>query len=209
MTTRLYLARHAETDANANGETQGWRDVPLNARGREQARVMAEAFRARPLAAIYASDTGRARDTAAAIAAPHGLEVRADPRLREMDQGLLDGLTGEQLRHEHATFLQRWRDEDPADLRMPEGETLREVQERMVAAVEAMAAAHPDASVLAVSHNLASKALLCHALGIPLAAFRRIHVDLASYAEIEVRSGEPWTVNRMNERCHLPGLLPT
>jgi phosphoserine phosphatase len=204
LTTRLFLTRHAETDANANGETQGWRDVPLNERGRVQAATMAAAFASHSLVAVYASDSMRAVDTARAIAALHGLEVRVDPRLREMDQGTLDGLTGERLRHEHADFLRQWREDDPTDLRMPEGETMREVQERMLAAVRAIAAAHPQQTVLVVSHNLASKALLCHALGIPLTQFRRIHVDVASFAEVEVREGEPWTVSRLNERCHLP-----
>jgi probable phosphoglycerate mutase len=205
VTTRLYLVRHAETDSNAEGRSQGRRDVPLNERGRAQTAVLAEAFRDRPLVAVYASDAGRAQETARAIAAPHGLEVQVDVRLREMDQGVLDGLTGAEMREQYGAFLQRWREEDPSDLRMPEGETLREVRDRMVAAIEDMAAAHPEAVVLAVSHNLASKALLSHALGIPLASARRIHVDLASYAEIEVRADEPWTVNRLNERCHLPG----
>ena len=123
MATRLYLARHAETDANANGETQGWRDVHLNERGRAQAAIMATALASHGLVAVYASDSMRAVDTARAIAAPHGLQVHVDPRLREMDQGTLDGLTGERLRQEHADFLRQWREDDPTHLRMPEGET--------------------------------------------------------------------------------------
>jgi phosphoserine phosphatase len=204
MTTRLLLVRHAETASNAQGRSQGHRDVPLNERGHEQARVLAEALRDEPVAAVYASDSSRAVETARPIAAVHGLEVVEDRQLREMDQGVLDGLTSAEMREGHAAFIERWRDGDPADLRMPGGETLREVQERMREAVEEIARRHAGETVVVVSHNLATRALLCHALAVPLAAFRRIRHEVASLAEVEVRLDAPWTVTRVNDQCHLP-----
>ncbi len=203
MTTRVFLLRHAETDANVEGRSQGWRDVLLNDRGRAQAVLLADRFAGERLAAVVASDATRALDTARPIAERHALSVTVDERLREMHQGDLDGLTDEEMWRDHADFLRRWRD-NAVDVRMPGGETLREVQARMRAAFEALAQGYPDASVLVVSHNLASRALLCHALAAPLDVFRRVHVDVASYAEVEVRLDDWWTVNRLNERCHLP-----
>jgi broad specificity phosphatase PhoE len=180
--------------------------------------------------AVYASDLLRAADTAAAIAAPHGLEVVRDARLREVDQGLLDGLSGEEMRNGHAEFIERWRNEDPRDLRIPGGETLGEAQARMVEMIEEIAAAErarddggapveatgasprhlggidERPAVVVVSHNLALRVLLCHALRVPIASFRRFQHGVASLAEVEVRADAPWTVMRLNERCHLlPG----
>lgn len=208
MTLRLLLVRHGETDANAAGRSQGHRDVPLNERGRVQARALATWLLAEPLVAVYSSDSSRSLDTARAIADPHGLEVAVDPRLRELDQGELDSLTAQEMREQHPDFLRVWRGDDPADLRIPGGETLRELQQRMVEAVEEIARSHPDASVVTVSHNLATRALLCHALHIPLASFRRIRHEVASLAEVEVRLDDWWTVVRMNEQCHLIEGMP-
>jgi probable phosphoglycerate mutase len=203
VTTTLHLVRHAETASNAEGRTQGQRDEPLTERGRAQASALARMLQDANAVAVYSSDSLRALHTAEAIAGTLGLGVTADPRLREMHQGILDGLTAAELRAGHADFLERWRADDPTDLRMPEGETLGEVRARMVQAVQAIAEAHAGTAVVVVSHNLALKALLCHALGLPLAAHRRMRVDVASITEVEVRQGAPWTVNRLNEQCHL------
>ena len=213
MTLRLYLVRHGQTDGNAEGRSQGLRDVPLNDRGRRQAAAIGERLRPRPLLAVYASPLLRSLATAEAIAAPHALEVQRDDRLAELDHGLLDGLTGEELRRDYADFMAEWRDGDPADLAMPGGESMREAQRRMIAATEAIAErwaagegdAAPDREIAVVSHNLATRALLCHALGVPLATFRRFRHDLAAFAELERLPRGGWMVIRLNEQCHLPG----
>ncbi len=205
MTTRLLLVRHGETDANAEGRTQGRREVPLNALGRRQAEALVGALQPYEPRAMYSSPASRARDTAAPLASALGLDVQVDDRLAELDQGELDGLTREELRRDHASFLRRWREEDPADVRMPNGESMADAQARMVAALVDVAAAHPDATVVVVSHNLATRALLCHALGVPLVAFRRFRHDLASLAVVDVTADGRFNVVTLNERCHLPG----
>ncbi len=203
--TRLYLVRHGETDSNLEGRTQGARDVPLNDLGRLQAQAVATKLSSAGLSAVHASTSSRALDTAAPIAAAHGVKVAPDARFAELDQGDLDGLTSEELRHQHTDFLQRWRTEDPATLRMPGGETLGEVQERMVAAATtAVAAADDDAAIAIVSHNLALRSLLCHILDVPLAAFRRFHHDVAAIAEVEASADTNWFVLGLNEHCEVP-----
>jgi len=203
MATTVYLVRHGETDDNVSGVPQGLRDVPLNARGREQAQAVARWFEGRPLAAVIASPLSRSLDVAHAIAAVGAVTAETDERLVEFDQGDLDGMPIVEVRERYPEFIARWRDEDPTDLRMPGGETYGEVQARMVAAIEAAAAAYQDSAVALVSHNLAIKAALCHALGAPLAGFRKLRVDLASVSVLEVSPGRWWRVTLMNERCHM------
>lgn len=205
MTLHLYLVRHGQTDGNVEGRSQGLRDVPLNEHGRRQAAAIGERLRDRPLVAVFASPLARSMATAEAIAAPHGLDVQPDDRLAELDHGLLDGLTSEEMRRDYADFLAQWRDGDPADLVMPSGESMRDAQRRMIAATEAIAERWPDGEVVVVSHNLATRAFLCHALGVPLATFRRFRHDLASFAEIERLPRGGWLVVRLNEQCHLSG----
>lgn len=203
MPSTIYLVRHGETDDNVSGVPQGLRDVPPNARGREQALAVARWFDGRELAAIVSSPLVRTLEVARAIAAGRDLEVETDARLVEFDQGDLDGMPIAEIREQYPDFIQRWRDEDPTDLRMPGGETYGEVQARMVTAIEEAAAAHAGDSVAVVSHNLAIKSALCHALGVPLAGFRRLRTDLAAVSILEVEPGRWWRVSLMNEHCHI------
>ncbi|MEA2443033.1 MAG: 2,3-bisphosphoglycerate-dependent phosphoglycerate mutase, partial [Thermoleophilales bacterium] len=55
----IYLARHGETDDNARGVVQGWVDTPLNDRGREQARMLADRVADLGIAAIWTSQLAR------------------------------------------------------------------------------------------------------------------------------------------------------
>ena len=204
MTTRLLLVRHGETDSNAEGRTQGRRDVPLNERGRRQAAALAEMLREHAPTTVYSSPAGRARETAGAVAGALGLEVTIDERLAELDHSELDGLTGAEMRERYPEFLRRWRDEDPAELRIPGGESMGDAQIRMVAAAESIAKTHRDGTVVIASHNLALHALICHALGTPLASFRQFRQDLAALTILEVYDDGAFAVVTLNERCHLP-----
>ena len=214
MSVRFLLLRHAEAEGNAAGQTQGRIDHPLTERGRRQAEAAAGAFAHYRPVALYCSPAQRARETAAVAGRALGLEAAVDERLHELDHGDLDGQTIEQIRERYAEFIERWRDEDIADLRFPGGETMREAQARMLAALDEIAARHGGGDgfreVAVVSHNLALKALLARVIGVPLAAARRFELGLASLTVAERRpgaNGEPagWSVVTLNDRCHLGG----
>ena len=91
--TTLLLARHGETDWNRELRIQGSSDIELNELGRQQAQFLAQELTDVELDAIYSSDLSRAKATAAAVAATHGLDVSVDPRLRERSFGSWEGLT--------------------------------------------------------------------------------------------------------------------
>lgn len=202
MSTRLLLVRHGQTDAAVTGRTQGRIDNPLNDTGRLQARALAlRLARERPVA-LYASPASRAVGTALPLAAMLGLEVVTDERLLEMDYGSLDDRTGAELRAQEPEFMARWAEGDPSDLRMPGGETMREVQSRMLDAVTALARAHTGEAVTAFSHGFAIRSLLCGVLGVSLEAFRSIRVDLASFTVVE-QSERGLLLVTLNEVCHL------
>jgi probable phosphoglycerate mutase len=85
---------------------------------------------------------------------------------------------------------------------MPGGETLREVQDRAWAAVLDLHASHPEGEVIAVTHNFVILTLICRAIGLPLADFRRIRQALAAKTVIEV--GERGaTLLQLNDQSHL------
>ena len=89
----LLLVRHGETDWNAEGRLQGHTDRPLNDYGRTQARRLAEQLHGDGIAAIYASDLVRARETAEILSERLGLPVLLDADLRERNWGSWEGLT--------------------------------------------------------------------------------------------------------------------
>jgi broad specificity phosphatase PhoE len=189
----LTLIRHGETEHNRDRLTLGRADVPLTARGRLQSRALAASFTRAP-AAIRASPLARCRETAAVLAAATGLTVTIDPALVEMDVGEMEHLTQDDLRARYPGFLQRWMT-DPADVRMPGGETLREVQDRAwsaierirdAQAVEAAGAAPGEREVVVVTHNFVIRAVACRALGLALNDFRRLQVSVASKTIIDM-----------------------
>ena len=136
MVTTLLLVRHGETDWNAERRWQGHTDVPLNARGREQARGLAEQLTAEPLDAIYSSDLSRARETAEIVGGTLGLPVVTDADLREIDVGSREGLTA-------AEAGERPWDGEPHDRHAA----------RVLAAVKRIAERHPAGRVLVVAHG--------------------------------------------------------
>jgi probable phosphoglycerate mutase len=127
--TTLHLVRHGETDWNRDGRIQGFSDVPLSARGHEQARELARTLGERPVGAIYSSDLGRALETARPLADRLRLEVRVTPALRERSFGENEGRSSAEVAVELGTRTgSTWHG---ADDRHPGGESVREVYERV------------------------------------------------------------------------------
>ncbi len=159
----LFLVRHGETDWNAQGRWQGQTDVPLNPRGREQAREVALRLRGEGIRAVASSDLLRARDTAAIVAAGLGLMVNhVDAALRERRFGSFEGLTRDEAA---ARFPEAWArhlaDPGPAP---PGGESRDELLGRLLPAVSAAVAQLPG-PLLVVMHGGSMRALLADHVG--------------------------------------------
>jgi broad specificity phosphatase PhoE len=149
--TTILLARHGETDWNAQRRVQGHSDTPLNDNGRAQALALAEALEGTELDAVYASDLARARDTAQVVAERKGLEVTALPELRERHFGTWEGLTDEEI-------LRRFPDARSGS--WGDGETKDEMRERVLGALHRIADEHPGGRVLVVTHGGPVRSLL-------------------------------------------------
>ena len=203
---RLLLIRHGETAHNAEQLTLGQDDVPLNELGRLQASALAAglvdpaAFG--PISAVYASPLQRAVATATPLADALGHTVQIESGLIEMDVGEVEGISFGQVRERYPEFLRSWFSDGLADVPMPGGESLGQVQERAWAALTAIRDRHPEETVATVSHNFVILTLLCHVLGLPLAQFRRLRHDLAAVSLVEL-TPEREILLALNDRCHL------
>jgi phosphoserine phosphatase len=188
--TDVILCRHGQTDWNILGRYQGRTDVPLNARGREQARELAESLRGRPISAVYSSTLARAYYTACEIARLHHLDVTRDPRLDEINQGLWEGLRREEIVLSHGALHERWM-EYPPDLRLPGGETLEEVVARVRAALADIVALYPDGTVCIVAHSVSMAAIKHELQGLSLPDALRTLPKNASWEWIEGEERPP------------------
>lgn len=146
----VLLVRHGETDENATARFQGRSDTRLNDRGREQARVLAEALRDEGLRALYSSPLLRAHETARIVGATIGLAPILDERLVEADAGAWTGrLIADILAGEREAYA-RWRAADPT-FRFPGGESVAEQAQRIADALADVAAGPLPA--LVVTHG--------------------------------------------------------
>ena len=183
--TEIILCRHGETDWNREGRWQGRTDVALNERGRRQARELADALHDQPVAAVYSSTLARAYDTALEIARAHDLRVYRDARLDEIDQGAWEGRRRDEIVVSHPDELERWR-EYPIDLRLPGGETLEEVRQRVRAALDDIILLHEGRTICIVAHSV-SMAVIKHELqGLELPDALRTLPANASWERIPV-----------------------
>jgi len=166
--TELWLIRHGQTDWNLTGRWQGQAPYSpgLNAAGRAQALAILEQLPDADFSAIYSSDLLRARQTAGLIAESLGLTVILDPRLREMNLGVWEGMLSSEIEAQYPLELER-RKQNPLHAPAPKGESPFEVAERVIAAADEIAGKHPDDSVLIVSHGVALAVMICHAQDIP------------------------------------------
>lgn len=198
MTVTILLVRHAahvELGRILSGRRS---DVALSAAGLEQAAIVADLLGTKPLAAIYSSPRERAWYTARDIAEPHGLKVRADERLEEVDFGEWTGRSFAEL--EPDPGWQEW-NSARSRARCPGGETMGEAVSRAVAWVEEAAAGHDGVTVAAVTHCDLIRGVIAHYLGLSLDNLLRFDVAPASVSRIEVGS---WggRVGSINERLY-------
>lgn len=148
--TDLYLVRHGETEWNRQRRIQGLTDIPLNATGREQARLTGMLLTRRPITRVVASPLSRARETAEIIATQLGL---ADPELRdafvERDYGAAEGLDFHEIDVRY-----------PPGVEVPGRESREDVAARVIPALQALAAERPGEAIVVVSHGGAIRAAL-------------------------------------------------
>jgi probable phosphoglycerate mutase len=167
VTRRLLLLRHGRTAWNASNRIQGQLDPPLDELGRAQAALAARTVAALGPTAIVSSDLQRALNGANLIGEEAGLPVTADPRLREINVGEWQGLTGAEARERFPEEYAAWR--VGSDVRRGGGETYEEVGERAAAAARELAASlAPDGLGVIVTHGGTARSLIGRILELPI-----------------------------------------
>jgi broad specificity phosphatase PhoE len=144
----FYICRHGETENNKNGRLSGWIDTALTVEGVQNAKSAAAKLKGIQFDLIISSDLGRAFTSAYIISRELGYtaEIKRNSGLREVNYGDL----ANQL---YSVYPSGLTPQENTDYVPPNGESLTQMQRRVVAAIEDLSLANPDKTILLVAHD--------------------------------------------------------
>ncbi len=202
--TTILLVRHAINDFVKTGRLAGWTpEVHLNEEGKRQAEALGLRIKEMPVKAIYSSPLERCMETAQAIQAHHPhLTIRQNAQIGEVRYGEWEGKSIASLRGRKMWDVVQ---HTPSRAEFPGGEAMRDVQLRMVNAIEQLIVAHPRELIVVCSHSDPIKMVLAHYLGMHLDHFQRLNISPASISTLHIGYGQPM-VGGMNDTAHLATL---
>lgn len=198
------IVRHGESEGNFAGALQGsLLDTPLSALGLRQAECLARRLAGDGIDAVWASPMVRARETAAVVAAPLGLEVKLDADLVEFDWGVWSGrpFTGE-IEQEVSAVRARWRAGD-TELSPSGGESPARAAVRADRVLGRLRSADANAP-LVVAHGRFNRILMTRLLGRDLGRMDEIRQRNGSLSEFEWDGSAPATPILLDDVSHLP-----
>jgi alpha-ribazole phosphatase/probable phosphoglycerate mutase len=206
----LYLVRHGETEWNAQHRYQGHSDLPLNQKGIEQARQLAIRLQSQKIDLVYSSDLQRAQQTAEILTteinlratAGREIKVQSDPRLREINFGMLEGYTFDEALERWPEMIARWLN----DYNQPPegGERIDEFAARVSQFLSEIRKNCAEKTVLVVAHGGPLREIIQSVLGTsqrtqePSLWFNLEH---ASLTEFQI-DDENIIINRLNDVGH-------
>lgn len=167
--TTIYLTRHGQTEWNVEKKMQGHQDSALTTQGVLQATWLRDAMLTVDLAAIYTSTSPRAITTAEIIRGPRPLEIITYDALREIHMGDWEGRTRSEILETDAQGLAAFSHKPAEYTPNNHGESLHDVQNRVVPILHEIIARHPDQTILIVSHGITLRLLLSYFEQRPLA----------------------------------------
>jgi broad specificity phosphatase PhoE len=197
----LHIVRHGTTDWNQSGRIQGHLDPPLNDAGRAQARRVSQRLAQLGPAALYSSDLQRAYETARIIGAATGAQVIQKPGLREINFGIWQGWTSQEIRERDPQGYNARR-ANPYDVTPPGGETWRRFYDRAVLAVEEILMSTDAERIIVVAHSGICIVLGLRALGLDCTGKRTFGNDNCAIHTIAI-AGDNWRAVTLNDVTHL------
>jgi probable phosphoglycerate mutase len=204
--TIIVLLRHGENDWVKKHRLAGWLPgVHLNETGHRQAQAAAQRIGALPVKALYSSPVTRCLETAEYVAQTFDLEINYLEEIGEVRYGAWEGKKIKKLAQKPLWSIVQF---FPSRMRFPEGEALREVQFRMVQALELLSERHREDTIVAVSHADAIKLVLAFYLGVHIDLFQRISVSPASVSVLYLAESGTVRVLRVNDDGPLRPFAP-
>ncbi|MEW5922083.1 MAG: histidine phosphatase family protein [Bacillota bacterium] len=200
---KVYLIRHGETEWNRQLRYQGQRDISLNEEGRRQAMLIADYLSQENIEAVFSSPLLRARETAAQIAAKHGLGIHLEECLLEIDFGEWEGRLYTDFEEEQRLIAERWFI-NPESVSIPGGELYPAFRERVLAGYQRILHGNNKSKVL-VTHAGVIRVIVSAVLEMPANILARLRLSPASLTILLYDDwGNPY-LELLNGASHLTG----
>ena len=207
--SRIFIVRHGETDWNKEGRFQGQIDIPLNENGKAQAKKASEYLKEIKFNKVYSSSMIRPFETAQIILGNNNLEINKIDELVEISHGLWEGKLENEIKDNWPKLLADWHDK-PETVTMPEGESIKDVAKRSIAAWERICDTQKDEDItLLVAHDAVNKTLICHILGLDCSNIWMIKQGNGGITVIDIfnDADKDNVVSSLNITTHLGSIL--
>ncbi len=217
---KIFLVRHGETTYNKEARFQGQQDAPLSPEGQSQASMVADRFDKAEKAgehfdAIYSSPLSRCMDTADAIGTKLNMKPIAESGLKEMGMGEWENKTSAEVKEQYITpagrpLISEWK-EDPLAYKVPGGETVQDVEKRVVSTLEKIIKENrQDANVVLITHGGPISVILCKVLDQSLKQATRKDIANTSVTVLDVQKDlSDARILSLNDTHHLEVYIPT
>lgn len=204
--TKFILVRHGQSDANANGYLVGINEAPLSPKGEKQAMAACEyILKSYKVDVIYSSPLERACNTVKGVADALNLPINTEYELREFNFGDLEGLTHEEIKNNFDDSYSKWA-ADPGTFIPPNGESMTQLQARVIKKLKEIGKKEEGKTVLIGSHSSVIRALQCYVQGLPLSKMKYTPwVVNGSIAEIDF-DGESFYIFKYGYDGHLKNI---
>ena len=204
--TKFILVRHGQSKANECGYLVGNTEAPLSPKGEKQAKAVSEyILKAYKVDVIYSSPLSRACDTVKGVADELNLPINTENKLIEFNFGKWEGLTHEEIKNNFDDGYSKWA-RDPGVFIPDGGESMAQLQTRVVEKLKEIGKKEDGKTVLVGSHSSVIRALLCYVQGLPLTKMKYTPwVVNGSIAEINF-DGEDFIIHKFGFDGHLANL---
>lgn len=182
---KIYLLRHGEVEAKSKILYYGFLDLPLSEKGKKQMEKAGRYLLKDKIDIIYCSDLKRSRDSAEIISKIlKNVIVKVEFNLREGNFGLWEGLTFDEIKAKYPEELKLWLS-DCINFKVPQGESLKEVAERVKKCFCKIRKENEGKNILIVGHGGVNRIILCEILNLNLLNFYKISQDYGALSLVE------------------------
>lgn len=188
------------------GNFQGISDIPLNDLGLKQAACLGTRFDTIPLDRIYSSPLKRAVQTAEGLRGQKDLPIALEPDLIEVNGGLLEGRTIVENNIDFPGVMDSFKSDLP-NFQAPEGESTRQVYDRVTAILQDLMAKNSGKTIACVSHGFAIQTFLCYAKGIPFKDMPQNIMRNTAVSKFILDDTNTLHIKYINNNRHLPKAL--
>jgi alpha-ribazole phosphatase len=197
---KLILIRHGQTDLGLQKKYCGSLDVPLNDHGKDQSERLGERLKGTSIDAVFSSDLKRAIQTAQI--AFKGETINERPCFREMDFGVIEGISYQEVMIKYPDIYKAWIN-DPLSVVLPQAEDFEAFSGRVLQGLDTLIAQYADKTIVLVAHGGPNMLILCKALGFSTKEYWTIRQDNAAVNIIEYHSSGKIKVIVQNDTGHL------